>query len=527
MKRILSIGAASLALILGLTSCKKTSNGADLPEEGSTYVAVSLSFPAETRALPDGYNKVGEWAGKDKIESVAIYVVDVTSGVVSTGQFEVGDFQSLAGGVLKPKKGIKTTKGQKRVYALINGTPDIISTLATSGAVDFEKKFKEEVHKLANSGKDKVHVSTSASKIAQVKGAEDVITMTNSEECALEVQDGVKEAQAVAGPANLAHIKVERASARVMVTTKADSYKVTRPVTDEEIGTVTDVKWVLAQGEDSFYLQRKANFETPKYAFKPTNDDYYTPAPVGYDYSGLWEEYKDAASKQISGTAVPPLAAYQALNSGGNNKEQVLQSLGLDANAVNGKFILPTNHAIGDKSTTGFNKGNTAYVLVRARFTPKTFADGTDNYQVGQDFFLGANGKFYISKENAQNPAKNGVAKQKVAKYTGGKVLYFAWLNPDNVAEPINSPVLRNHIYHVHIKGFKSIGTNWNPLVPGDDPKTPDDDDNNPDPKPDDPDEPENPIKPDDPLTTPETWMSVDITVLPWTVHSYEIDLQI
>ena len=54
----------------------------------------------------------------------------------------------------------------------------------------------------------------------------------------------------------------------------------------------------------------------------------------------------------------------------------------------------------------------------------------------------------------------------------------------------------------------------------------------NPDPKPGkenptDPEEPTNPIDPTDPLTTPETWMSVDVTVLPWLVHSYEVDLGI
>ena len=120
----------------------------------------------------------------------------------------------------------------------------------------------------------------------------------------------------------------------------------------------------------------------------------------------------------------------------------------------------------------------------------------------------------------------------------GGKVIYYAWANPDAIPEWYNSPVLRNNIYHIHITGFKTIGTNWNPLFP-EDPDT--EDPNNPDPKPNvtvpDPEnpggpeipveEPENPIDPEDPLTTPETWMSVDVTVLPWLVHSYEVDLGI
>lgn len=520
MKRILSIGAASLALILGLTSCKKTSNGADLPEEGSTYVAVSLSFPAETRALPDGYNKAGTWDGKDHIEKVAIFVVG--DGVVSTGQYEVGDFEPLASSVLKPKKAIKTTKGMKKVYALVNGTPEIINKLALSNADAFERAFTEEVVKLENSGANKNSVSTSASKVARYDDAKgDVIVMTNSENAMLEVEDNVKEAQAIAGTKNLAHVKVARATARVIVTTKAKTYEVTRPVTGEKIGTISEVTWVLAQGENSLYIQGKGapDFRTPKFDYKPAAANYYTKDDVGYDYSGLWEGYQEVNTKKISGTEVPELGSYISGD---------MNSIKLSDKAKNSKFILPTNHKIGpDKEQSGFNKGNTAYVLVRAKFKPEKFADNTV-YNDGDDFFLGANGKFYGSRENAQDKSKGGIEGQKVAKYVGGKVLYYAWVNPDMITEPINSPVLRNHIYHVHIKGFKGIGTNWNPLVPNDDPKEPGDDDNNPDPKPgDNPDEPENPIKPDDPLTTPETWMSVDITVLPWTVHSYEIDLQI
>ncbi len=521
MKRILTtVGASLLALIFGLASCNKAGRGEGLSEEkGSTYVAVSLSFPAETRALPEDYNKVGTWDGKDHIEKVAIFVVG--DGVVSTGQYEVGDFSPLTGGVLKPKKAIKTTKGMKKIYALVNGTAEIIKKLSLSDAAAFEQAFTNEVIKLENSKADKVNVFTSASKIAKYDDTKgDIIVMTNSESATLNVEDNVKEAQAIAGTKNIAHVKVARAAARVIVTTKSKTYEVRRPITGEKIGTISDVKWVLAQGENSFYIQGKGapDFKTPKFDYKPDASNYYTKNDVGYDYSGLWEGYQEVSSKKISGTAVPELASYVPNDMG---------SIKLSDNAKNSKFILPTNHKIGpDKATTGFTKGNTAYVLIRAKFKPEVFADGTV-YKDGDDFYLGANGKFYGSKANAQSKDKGGVEGQKVAKYVGGKVLYYAWVNPDKINEPYNSPVLRNHIYHIHIKGFKNIGTNWNPLVPGDDPKDPNDDPNNPDPKPNDPDEPNNPIKPEDPLTTPETWMSVDITVVPWMVHSYEIDLSI
>lgn len=485
-------------------------------EEGDTHVCVSLSMPSSLRDLPDDYNKIGEWKGKDKIQSITIFVVG--GNVVSTGQYEVGDFLPLDPntGLLKPKKAIKTTAGLKKVYALINGTPEVVTVLANSNAGEFEKAYKETALKLANSDVARTNVFTSASKIAKVDKSEskDVIVMTNDEECSIQVVDNVKAPEALAGTKNLAKVKVSRAAARVMVTTAKNTYDVKRPITNEVIGKVSDIKWVLAQGENSFYIQRKGDYKTPKYDFKPLANNYYTTNDTGYDYSGLWEDYN--ASQKINGTAVPTLANYN----------KALDGLKLDDNAMHGKFILGTNHLVGPKDKTGFNKGNTAYVLIRAKFVPTSFADKTV-YKEGDDFYLGANGKFYGSKANAQDPAKDGVKGQKVSKYVGGKVLYYAWANPDNVAEPYNSPVLRNNIYHIHITGFKTIGTNWNPLVPKDNPNDPKDDPNNPDPKPDDPDEPENPIKPEDPLTTPETWMSVEVTVLPWRVHSYTIDLGI
>ncbi len=143
-------------------------------------------------------------------------------------------------------------------------------------------------------------------------------------------------------------------------------------------------------------------------------------------------------------------------------------------------------------------------------------------YTPGADFFVGANGKFYTTAANAIDPAKGGVTGQSVAKYVKGKVLYYAWVNPDAVPAWYNSPVIRNNVYHIHITGFKNLGTNWNPLYPENPDTT---NPSNPDPKPSVPGvtEPENPIVPTDPLTTSETWMSVDVKVLPWKLHSYSV----
>ena len=328
--------------------------------------------------------------------------------------------------------------------------------------------------------------------------------MTNVSEVTINVAPNVTQAQTIsaAEAKNRASVQVERAVARVMVTTKSTNYTI------GTLGTISDVTWVLAQGENSLFVQRKSSWETPAHDWVSTTANYTTDAGGKYDYSGLFENHGTG----FGGTTVPELSTYTAL--AGTNQSEVLNSLGLDAKAVNGKFILPTTHENGVEPLSKYKKGNTAYVLVRAKFKPTKVADGGS--LTNDTFYLGGvDGKFY-SSETLATEAGNST----VAKYVGGKVLYYAWVNPDNVDTKkwYNSPVLRNNIYHIHITGFKNLGTNWNPLYPND-PTT------NPDPKPAGTLEPTNPIDPNDPLTTPETWMSVDVKVLPWKVHSYSVEL--
>jgi hypothetical protein len=184
--------------------------------------------------------------------------------------------------------------------------------------------------------------------------------------------------------------------------------------------------------------------------------------------------------------------------------------------------LFETTHPYGsDPSSTGYRKGNTPYILVRAKFTPAPAqivggkslpADGT--------FYMGAiDGLIYASIADAQD-YNIGVQNQPVYTYTAGKVLYYVWLNPDNIQKPVNSPVIRNNIYHVNISSFKSIGLNWNPLVPPGS-NTP----HNPDPQPPTGVEPPSPVNPTDPLSDSDTYMSVEVTILMWTMHTYEIDL--
>ena len=546
---------ATIALGLGFVACSDSdvvSQGVD-DAKTNTHVSVTLkmSTNASTRALPKDYNYLGEWAGKDKIETITVYLVDGLSVTAKT--FLVGtDYTfSQASGELMPARenaAIKTTAGDKEVYVLINGTPEVVNHLAMAQVAAFEASFKETALALANSGTNAT-VETSASKIAVKNGTDETdnetIVMTSVVPGTLTVKENVTASQTIAaGGENRVSVEVERAVARVMVTIADKTSFDVKDVDNNLVGTVTNVTWVLAQGENSLYVQRKSAWETPNYLWVPGvgTDVYETQAAGKYDYSGLFE----SRTTHFGGTEVATMDDYIDV------PNKVTAELN---DKLSGKFVLPTTHEVAAGDLSSYKKGNTPYVLIRAQFTPKVFADG-ETYTAG-DFFVGANGKFYTSATNALTPATGGVAGQTVARYVGGKVLYYAWLNPDNVAEPYNSPVLRNNIYHIHITGFKNLGTNWNPLFPEvpptltkpNDPWHPVDNPiipgggENPDPKPIPvtgdpnypdptdptapvyPNEPENPIDPEDPLTTPVTYMSVDVTVLPWNVHSYSVGL--
>lgn len=540
----------AIVLGLGLSACSNdddiSSSGGE--EKGNTNVSVTLKMSQSTglratKSLPDDYNYIGEWAGRDDIKTVAVYIIDGSS--VSSKSLEVGasgsgkDYEKIVNGsdiTLVPKTSnaaIKTTAGIKKVYVLVNGTTEVTDALAKTPVAEFENAYTQAALYLANSGAG-TFTNTSADKLAVKNGTTDeTIVMTNVEPKTINVAANVTETETLAAtsPLNRVSLEVERGVARVMISTQALTYTVPS-AGGSPLGTISDINWVLAQGESSLFIQRKADWSTPNSIFVPTSDnDYWATDITGsnskYDYSGLFENYVPA--DQFGGTAVKTMTDYATDPYG-----QVTAELDSE---LSGKFILPNYHTAGSGAASSYKKGNTAYVLIRAKFTPvdNAYADG-GTYTSGDDFFVGANGKFYVSAANAVTPSKGGVTGQTVARYVKGKVLYYAWVNPDNVltGEWYNSPVIRNNVYHIHITGFRNLGTNWNPLFPEDpdNPKGPNDPSNpgknlplNPDPKPNVPGytEPENPIDPTDPLTTPQTWMSVDVKVLPWKLHSYSV----
>lgn len=558
--------------------------------QGTTHMSLLIGLPQANGALrapaqdgqdktePD-YNHVGKWKGSDKIENIDVYVFDADDAdkLESYTRFTAGQFQLIqpreAGTqetYIKPLKGVKTKAGNKKVYVVVNPTDKTLSLLPKDQGVttvtNFEQKLKS--HDLVFDGPTLIEqaaaatAKTRADQIAKIDGKQDVILMTGTVS-ALNVKDNITENTTLNTNENRALVTVQRAVARVLVSKTTETYEISgkkpgsvNPATDPDVvlGTITDVNFVVGQGESRLYFTQQLSgdnafaFKTPASDFVPAGNTYNTnggadadKAAEYYDYVGLWKGNQNVG---IKGLPVKTRTWHVTNSTTTNNN-----ITGDLDNQVSGEFLLPNTHKYGaNADETNYRKGNTAYVLVRAKFEPKfvtseagvvSAADGTTfasprNENVGGtpvslpagSFVLGANGHFYKTIGDAQKH----VPEMECSVYEGGKVLYFAWVNPDVVTNAgtgaprwFNSPVIRNNIYHIQIKAFNKVGANWNPLVPGD-PDSP----KNPDPKPNNPKDPKKPngVDPNDPLTPKETWMSVHTTILPWEVHSYEIELQ-
>ena len=599
MKKLFWGAVIPLMLSVGFTACSKydfnDENGEDGKEvstKATTYMSVSFTLPTsnDTRSNDDGqdkddpdFNNVGKWQGKDKIKSVTVYVfkiedngIDVKLEVIH--KYAASDLgftqKSISNKTLvTANKAFKVTPGEKMVYVVVNPTqaaddlltePKVPQWLVAVGPQSpkdpavFNYFYRSSLMQFSNSatltGEYTTGDKTRAGEIAKVEDGKDVILMTGEEVYPV-IDDNVSATEAVSGYKNCPELSVKRAVARVLVTTAATSFdfKGVNPNNgniEASAIKVSNLTYVVAQGENKFYFSDDiVSRFSPAYEIVPSNDDYWTEnfqasyQNVGshYDYSGLWKNTAGPSAK-VKGVTVPTRTVFNA------NAADELTNVTNDLNeGLKGEFILPTGHLFNsDRTQSGYRKGNTAYILVRGFLTPKYVvqADGSvvdgATLPANADLYLGTNGVFYANQATVRNTAKKGVAGQTAQLFKARKVLYFAWINPDNLVtnKVVNSPVSRNNIYHVQIKGITKVGANWNPLVPTLDPHNPkiadpNDPDNpinnnpiNPDPRPNNnPYEPtEPPINPQDPLSIKETWMSVNVNILPWAVHSYEIE---
>lgn len=586
MKKQFFAAALILALGAGFTACSNDdlgkNEGKEVAQNGTAYMSVSFTLPAPatTRAEADPARyQYGKWNGKDKINSVKVFVFNSDNKLEKVVSLSNLRLEQQTTGTVKvsSNEAFKVKAGAKKVYVVVNPT-DAVTLTAVEGTTtltDFNTAY-DKVNApaaVADVAADPYYptaaatvTKTRADEFASVEGQNDVILMTGNV-ADVNVENGVTEQEAVSGAKNQAHLTVERVVARVVVTSNKDvpAFQIkgddprtaNNKETDFVLATLTNITYTVAQSERAFNFIKKEYTDngttqnkedsqkyekTPAFDQKTTNtDDFwarasmtaYTSLIAHYDYSGLWKAASQVKSRD---------AFIGGVDKDDEEVGKVTDHITATA-GDHGLFILPTTHKYGETAATSdYRKTNTAYILVRGILQPKVYVNASGTFETGtaldgKDFYLGANGVVYASKDCVQNPDKNGVKGQTAQLYKGGKTLYFVWVHPDKLSGTLNSPVDRNNIYHVQLKGVASWGANWNPLVPYPKGTTPPDftqpnpvyptNPNNPDDRPNNPLEPKNPpVNPFENLTPTETWMAAEVTILPWAVHSYEYILK-
>lgn len=486
---------ASAALLLGLASCKSDRQEAALQNgECDTYVGVSVRFPApKTRALPDDHNKLGEWQGRDVIKKIKVYVA-TTSGsttTVSSDQFTEANFGGVNNGILAPNLAVEAKSGDKvKIYVVINDmtskVTNILDSKATNGAT-FDDEFRKAVATV-----------TAIADVAKYESEKDIVLMTNeTAPQEMEIKPNISKEDAIGGKANRVEVRVSRVASRAIATVDDNvvkEIKIKRSFTDAQ-GTTTESTTATVTVKDIMYqvtgsalqfnvLEDRTNWKVAK--------DVYEFTPTSTTWTNLVTE---GANKMLFSDA----GNYQtALTKADNTLDNVKAALGEETFS---KFVLPVTHAAGN-----YKKGNTTMFEIKATFTVDKIDGVAPTGTEAQTVYLGlSDGKFYSTKEKAEamdvNATNATEKKQSAKEYTNGEMYYYIWLNPNVAYSDLDktiseSPTVRNQVYHAHITGFGEMGV----ADKGE-------------------------IKPDDPLETKKTHLSVQLRVLPWTIHSYTVNL--
>ena len=487
---------ASAALLLGLASCKSDRQEAALQNgECDTYVGVSVRFPApETRDLPGDYNEKGEWQGRDVIKKIKVYVATTSNGAttINSDQFTEANFGGINNGILAPNLAVEAKSGdQVKVYVVINDMAGKVTTILDEKAntpATFDAEFQKAVATVA-----------AIADVAKYESEKDIVLMTNeTAPVDMTIAPNISKEDAIGGKANRVEVKVSRVASRAIATVDDEvvkkievkrSFTDAKGVTTESTTATVTVKDIMYQVTGSALqfnvLEDRKDWKVAK--------DVYDFAPTSSTWAGLVTE---GAGKMLFTDA----GNYQkALTAADNTVDNVKKALGEEKFS---KFVLPVTHAEGK-----YKKGNTTMFEIKATFTVDKIDGVAPTSTDAQTVYLGlSDGKFYSTKAKAEamNAALTGTdyeKKQSAKEYTNGEMYYYIWLNPDvdysDTTKTISeSPTVRNQVYHAHITGFGEMGVA-------------------------DKDE----INPDEDLETKKTHLSVQLRVLPWTIHSYTVNL--
>lgn len=477
-----------------------------------------------------------EWEGDDVIDKVYVYIFNgagenasyETTKVIDGSEFEIdGDTYTL-------KEPFLSTLGQKRVFVLVNLNQRLVTKInakATAGCT--AQDFRDF---LQSSGWSDESISTvPTSTVTQTRADEfvtkvdgkDAIVMTG-EPVDVEITEQMKETVKNT-TVNTANASVERVVAKVMVTIDnklrlketnlqtvrnkaqgtdedADGYKsacmnfVDVESDDSPKAYISDITWAVVQGASDLYFLKKPSEDTEEFHYNAQNhetlkmeettvkgkelkngSDEWKPEDFWqsvvpqyanfsdfYDYSGLW--------KKVGNSTIPYGIDIQATTSyvTGEDGEAEAETNHLKTDAIgkHSEYLFPTY--VGSDAEQ--QRGNTAYILIRARVHPLRYKKGSSSEMVGaEDEGFQDLSTFYF------DPIKNRFGDSRAAleedndypeaimKYKDGYVYYFLLPNATkptdkNTAEA--SPILRNQFYHIQINKVTDMGYPWNSLVP-------------------------------------------------------------
>lgn len=477
-----------------------------------------------------------EWEGDDVIDKVYVYIFHgagedasyETTKVLAGSEFEIdGDTYTL-------KEPFLSTLGEKRVFVLVNLNQRLVTKInakATTGCT--AKDFRDF---LQSSGWSDESISTvPTSTVTQTRADEfvtkvdgkDAIVMTG-EPVDVEITEQMKETVKNT-TVNTANASVERVVAKVMVTIDnklrlketnlqtvrnkaqgtdedADGYKsacmnfVDVESDDSPKAYISDITWAVVQGASDLYFLKKPSEDTKTFEYnaqthetlsmeettvkgkelKNGSDEWkpedfwqsvvpqYANFSDFYDYSGLW--------KKVGNSTIPYGIDIQATTSyvTGEDGEAEAETNHLKTDAIgkHSEYLFPTY--VGSDAEQ--QRGNTAYILIRARVHPLRYKKGSSSEMVGaEDEGFQDLSTFYF------DPIKNRFGDSRAAleedndypeaimKYKDGYVYYFLLPNATkptdkNTAEA--SPILRNQFYHIQINKVTDMGYPWNSLVP-------------------------------------------------------------
>lgn len=493
-----------------------------------------------------------EWEGNDVIDKVYVYIFNgagedasyETTKVLAGSEFEIeGDTYTL-------KEPFLSTLGQKRVFVLVNLNQRLIAkinTKATAGCT--AKDFRDF---LQSSGWSNSSISTvPTSQVSQTRadefvtkvGGKDAIVMTG-EPVNVGITEQMKETVKNSATINTATVNVERVVAKVIVTIdknfklhETDLAKVREQAqgADDAVlpyasacmlfkeseadvspkAYISDITWTVVQGASDLYFLKKPSEDKETFEYNAQNqetlpmeettvkgkelkngeaewknEEFWTDVVPQYadfsdffDYSGLWK--KEGNSTIPYGIDIQATTPYVTETEG--EAETETNNLKAEVAGLHSEYLLPTYAG----STALNQRGNTAYILIRARVHPLRYAtikhateeeieagesDETLMVAAGEDgfkdlstfYFDPISNRFGDSPEVLMNESFAGNP-ETIMKYTDGYMYYFLLPNatkPNDKNTAQVSPILRNQFYHIQIKKVFDMGYPWNPLVP-------------------------------------------------------------